>query len=176
MAIKVINIFGAPSSGKSTAAAGLFWLMKCNGMSTEFVSEYAKACVFENRLNLLKEDQLYIFAKQHRKLFIIKDTYQYAIMDSPLILSSIYLSDDSFYDREHFNDIVFSTFNRYDNLNFFIKLTNKFECQGRIHDLNQALEVEVKIQQVLNDRNIPFHIVEQEHAATEILQQIRGLS
>lgn len=47
--IKVINIFGAPGCGKSTTAAGLFWRMKCDDMSVELVSEYAKACVFEDR-------------------------------------------------------------------------------------------------------------------------------
>lgn len=116
--IKVVNIFGAPSSGKSTAAAGLFWRMKCAGMSVELVSEYAKSCVFEDRMNLLNEDQLYIFAKQHRALFRIKDTYDYAIMDSPIILSSIYRKPESFYDEEHFNDLLLSTFNKYDNINF----------------------------------------------------------
>lgn len=111
--INAINIFGAPGCGKSTTVAGLFYRMKCDGMSVELVSEYAKGCVFENRMYLIKEDQLYIFTKQHRALFRIKDTYDYAIMDSPIVLSSIYRSYDSFYEKEMFDNLVFSTFDNY---------------------------------------------------------------
>jgi len=48
--MKVINLFGGPGCGKSTAAAGLFHLMKSNHMSVELVNEFAKEIVWENNL------------------------------------------------------------------------------------------------------------------------------
>jgi adenylate kinase family enzyme len=65
--MKVINLFGGPGSGKSTLAAGLFERMKIQGLSVELVTEYAKDMVWERRGNIL-DDQLYILAKQHRRL------------------------------------------------------------------------------------------------------------
>mgnify|MGYP003129463111 CR=1 FL=1 len=37
---KIINFFGGPGIGKSTQAAGLYTLMKKNGMSVELTYKY----------------------------------------------------------------------------------------------------------------------------------------
>ena len=46
--LKVISLFAGPGAGKSTAAAGLFNLMKCKGESCELVTEVAKGMTYEN--------------------------------------------------------------------------------------------------------------------------------
>lgn len=136
---KVINIFGGPGSGKSTLAAMLFAKMKMKGYSVEFVSEYAKQMVFEERMNVLTEDQLYVFAKQHRKILTLKDTVDYIITDSPFIHGIEYLNDD-IYDRKGFENLLLSTFNSYPNLNFFLVKSNtfKYEEMGRYQNEAEA--------------------------------------
>ena len=172
--IKVINIFGAPGCGKSTTAAGLFWRMKCANMSVELVSEYAKACVFEERDNLIKEDQLYIFTKQHRALFRIKDTYEYAIMDSPIVLSSLYRSYDSFYDKEMFDELVFSTFTKYDNKNFLILLEDdNYEERGRVHSLSDSKKLQNRMWNMLYQRDIRFTTCRRKNAVDKIFKTIK---
>ena len=57
---------------------------------------------------------------------------QYAIVDSPLLLSSIY---GGIYNSitKKFNDYVIELFNSYDNINFFIERNETyFETNGRI--------------------------------------------
>jgi nicotinamide riboside kinase len=157
---KVINIFGAPGVGKSTLASGLFYRMKVNGFSVEFVTEYAKECVFEERFNIIKEDQLYVFANQNRKLFRLIDQYEYVIMDSPLILSNVYIQKNSFYNVSKFSTLVTSTFNRYPNLNYFISLNDNFnfEQEGRVHSMEQSKHLENEIKEMLKENEIEIHL------------------
>ena len=65
--MKVINLFGGPGVGKSTTASGLFYEMKKARLEVELVTEYAKDAVWEGRTSLL-DDQIYIFAKQQRRI------------------------------------------------------------------------------------------------------------
>jgi len=78
-----INIIGSPCSGKSTVAANLF-------------AEYAKDCVWENSIDTL-EDQIFVFGNQFHRQKRIEGKVQYAINDSPFLLSSIYNKMDSVY-------------------------------------------------------------------------------
>ena len=78
----VINFFGGPNSGKSTQAAGLFHKMKIEGYSIEHVNEYAKMCVWENRMEIL-EDQLYVMAKQNRRVKRLKGKVDFCVTPRP---------------------------------------------------------------------------------------------
>ena len=84
--MKIINLIGEPSAGKSTIAAELFAKMKKAGYNVELVTEYAKDMVWENR-NEMFSHQDYIFAKQNRRLARLNGKVDYVITDAPLILS-----------------------------------------------------------------------------------------
>jgi hypothetical protein len=60
---KVINLFGAANSGKSTTAAGLYYSMKLKHLHCELVREYVKNWCYEDRAPS-KWDQPYIGNKQ----------------------------------------------------------------------------------------------------------------
>ena len=87
--MKVINLAGQPSAGKSTTAAGLFYLMKHAGLNVELIDEYAKQMTWEKRFGTIA-DQLYILAKQNSKLERLRGQVDYVISDSPLFLGRIY--------------------------------------------------------------------------------------
>lgn len=53
----IVNIYGSPSAGKSTTAAGVFYELKRNGIRCELVTEYAKSKVWEESYKVLN-DQL----------------------------------------------------------------------------------------------------------------------
>jgi adenylate kinase family enzyme len=91
METKVINLVGAPGAGKSTIASQLFSRMKWEGYDVELVSEYAKELVWEERMETMK-NEVYLFGKQHQRLFRLKNKVQYIITDRPLILSQFYNS------------------------------------------------------------------------------------
>lgn len=59
----VINLIGGPGAGKSTTAAGLFFLMKCAGLKVELVTEFAKELSYDENWADLKK-QLYVLAEQ----------------------------------------------------------------------------------------------------------------
>ena len=59
----VVNLFGAPGSGKSTGAAFIFSQLKMKNVNCELITEYAKDKTWENNAAAL-ECQEYIFGKQ----------------------------------------------------------------------------------------------------------------
>jgi tRNA uridine 5-carbamoylmethylation protein Kti12 len=65
--MKVINLFGGPSTGKSTTAAYLFYYLKNKNLNIEYVREYAKDVVYEGSYHKL-QNQIYITAKQYKRM------------------------------------------------------------------------------------------------------------
>lgn len=153
----VVNFFGGPNSGKSTQAAGLFAKMKINDCSVEHVNEYAKMCVWENRLDLL-EDQLYIMAKQNRKIKRLVGKVGFAVTDSPILLSSIYRTA---YGEPHYTDLIdklaHECFNGNHNINFMCKRNNQEYIRNqRSLDYENALKIDNEIYKMFADYKIPF--------------------
>lgn len=44
----IVNLFGAPGTGKSTGAAYIFSKLKMAGVDAEYVTEFAKDKVWDN--------------------------------------------------------------------------------------------------------------------------------
>jgi hypothetical protein len=156
--LKVINLFGAPGMGKSSARSGIFWLMKSHHVSAEEVSEYAKYLVLSGRRWQLTEEQSYLFAKQHHKQLIIERSgYAYAVTDSPLELCSFY-APKGYY--ASFGGLVDEAAERFENINFFVSRElgggEHFEEIGREHDRAQSLEVEQQMREFLARKGITY--------------------
>lgn len=131
----VINLWGAPSSGKSTTAAGLFFLMKINKFKVELVAEFAKDLVWD-RHDSLFGNQLYIFAEQNRRLARLDGHgLDFAIIDSPIPLPAFYKPGGYL---DGFDALVFEQFHRYNNLNYFLHRTGTFEKIGRRHNESES--------------------------------------
>ena len=129
MKTTVINLIGSPGTGKSTIAAELFARMKWLGFDVELVSEYAKELVWEQRHETFK-NELYLFAKQHHRLFRLKGKVKFIITDRPLILSLFYngkYGDGS----ENFKNLVLEEVNKFDNVNIFLHRTKPYVAKGR---------------------------------------------
>lgn len=151
--LKVINLWGAPSAGKSTTAAGLFYLMKVNGYSVEYIPEYAKSLIFSDRSQMFQE-QGYIMSKQLHPIYRLVDRVDYVIVDSPLPLA-IYYAEDEYPDS--FNQYCMDLFNLFDNVNFLLHRTDhSFEVDGRRHSEEQSLIIANELPSFMNNLNIPF--------------------
>lgn len=155
--MKVINLFGGPGSGKSTTAAGLFYKMKREGLNVELVTEYAKDKVWDNSIDVLL-DQLYVFAKQNRRLYRLRDKVDCVITDSPILLSIYYGEKygSHRYDFEHLKALVVEVFNSYENRNFFINRTKPFKQEGRLCSEEGAKKSDIEIKTMLRELEIGY--------------------
>lgn len=169
--MQVINIIGAPGTGKSTIAAMLFAKMKIAGYKCELVTEYAKDMVYENRSNILG-DQVYILAKQNRRLTrLIDQGLDFAITDSPILLGCIY--NRSFVNLE---PLIKELFDHMDNEVFKIQRVARYQTYGRYHSEVESDIISDQIDDLLRDFGISYHNIIGDEQAADNIMKILGLS
>jgi hypothetical protein len=115
--MKVINLWAGPGAGKSTTAAGLFFLMKLTGRRVELVTEYAKEVVYDQDPTRIK-NQLLILAKQDERLRRLQGQVDYVITDSPLPATWVYAKPP--FQDPWFHKTVNAVFRTYDNFNILV--------------------------------------------------------
>ena len=165
----IINLFGGPGSGKSTTASGLFHLLKLKGYKTELITEFTKDVVWEQRYKTL-ENQFYISAKQHHKIWRVLKYYEdhgikdsIIITDSPLLLGILYNKNNSV-SYQFFNNFILTEFLQISpfqttNLNIFLNRVKDFDPHGRVQSKEEAERIDDDIYDLLEYYNIDFHEV-----------------
>lgn len=172
----VVNLFGEPSAGKSTAAMDITARLKRQGINAEYVSEFAKDKVYEQNSEVFKHQE-YIFGKQSFKMGRVRDKVQVIVVDSPLILSIIYNQNE--YLGEAFEQVVMDTFNSYNNKNYLLVRNHDYEVSGRFQNENEANEVREQLISELNKLNISYETATSseedcEKIANEIVKEIEN--
>ncbi|WP_316196586.1 AAA family ATPase [Bradyrhizobium sp. SZCCHNS3053] len=135
MAPLVINLIGGPGAGKSTTAAGLFFLMKSHGLRAELVTEYAKELVYDESWRTLKS-QLHVLSEQERRQRRLVDKVDYIITDAPLLTAMAYTSDPR--DFLPVSEAATTLFSTYNNVNFVIRRTKPYAAYGRNQTEDEA--------------------------------------
>ena len=151
--MKVINLFGAPGSGKSTGAAYLFAKFKMVGINAELVTEFAKDKVYEDSKEVFK-NQTYILGKQSFKQSKLRDKVDVIITDSPLPLSMYYNEDKDI--QEELSVLTLKIFDSYDNHNYFINRVKPYNSKGRFQTEEEAMTIVDDMKDFLTNHNIPF--------------------
>lgn len=159
---KVINLFGAPGVGKSTVATGLFNLMKTQGHSVEYVSEFAKDLTWSKDWMGLAH-QPSILAEQDYRLFRLRGQVEWVITDSPLPMQIAYMGDE--WTNAKLDHLAWDLFARYENLNVLVTRNSKFPFQqaGR----NQS-EAEAMVLDNVIDNLFHTAILDDEDMALEL--------
>jgi hypothetical protein len=132
----------------------LFWLMKSKRLSVEEVSEYAKYLVLTGRVWQLRDEQLYLLAKQHHKQLILRGQYEYAVTDSPLSLCAFYAPKSY---MSSFFALVEQAESQFNNINFYLTRDlskDTFENTGRVHDREASIRVDGEMREFLDRRGI----------------------
>ncbi len=151
----VINLFGEPSAGKSTAAMDITAKLKRVGINAEYISEFAKEKMYEHNEEVF-DHQEYIFGKQSFKMGRVRGKVQVIVTDSPLLFNILYNNDDNGILDEDFNKVVLKMFNSYDNRNFVLTRYHKYENEGRRQNEQQATDVRYDLLNLLNDLDISY--------------------
>lgn len=150
----VINLIGSPGTGKSTIASELFAKMKWDGYDVELVSEYAKELVWEERTETIK-NEVYLFAKQHHRIFRLIGKVKYIITDRPLILSNLY--NEVYGDNSpEFSNLVMHEVNKMKNFNVLLERVKPYVTKGRNQTEEESREFAIKIKKMLDKNKVIY--------------------
>ena len=150
----VVNLIGSPGTGKSSTSYDLMAKLKWAGVDCEHVSEFAKELVWEER-QCTFQNELYIFAKQAHRLFRVNSKVDVIVTDRPLILSCYYEKKYGQGDID-FQNVVKKEFNKYENLNIFLKRTKPYNPNGRNQSEEESNEMREEIRSMLIEKDIDF--------------------
>lgn len=148
LSLKVINLWSAPGTGKSTTAAGLFNIMKMHGHSVEYVAEVAKDLVWSKDWMGLSH-QPSIFGAQDYRLRRLEGQVEWAITDSPLPMACAYLGEEWGGLDGWLADATWHAFDRYHNVNVLLHRNpgHKYDPKGR---MQESLEESMKLDNVID--------------------------
>lgn len=150
-----INLFGGPSTGKSTLCAAIFTELKKRGVDCEMALEYVKDLVWEESFKKI-ENQVYIFGKQQNRLFRLNDKVNIVITDSPLLNSIVYYTGDN----PHFKDCVMWEFKKLDSINYYLNRSFEYVNNGRMQTLEEAKIVDDNYKKLLDDNGVDYILLD----------------
>lgn len=150
----VINFIAPPGAGKTFMTNSVYVEMIKSGFNVEPVSEYAKELVFEQRHETMK-NEIYLFAKQHQRLFRLKEKVPYIVTDRPIILSVLY-NNKYGTGSEKFNELIIEEHNRYNNINILLKRTMPYKQIGRHQSEEESDVMYYEIMEFLNEYGISY--------------------
>ncbi|UNC16448.1 ATP-binding protein (plasmid) [Acidiphilium multivorum] len=167
----VVNLFGGPCAGKSSLAAILFGRLKREHYEAELAVEFAKDLAFENRRDALK-CQIYVLGNQYWRIQrAFSGGAQIVVTDSPCLLSCAYQTSPGI------EAAALEAHFAYPSLNLFVDRSVRYSAYGRVHERDQAEQIDERIIGILNRFSIPFTRVSIEHgeqqAVAMVLEQAR---
>jgi nicotinamide riboside kinase len=155
---KIINLIGAPSSGKTVLAAMLFAELKKMHLSVEYIQEYIKSLIYKEKYNLIN-NQYYISTKQYELFKSIDNKVDYIVTDGSLFHGLYY--NRSY--KENVSNIekteikIKEYISEFDNIYIYIKRGNwKYQNEGRIHKENEAEKISKDLRDLMNNQGILF--------------------
>ena len=91
----VINAFGGPGSGKTTACLDITSMLKKRGFKAEYVQKYAKELIWDKNFEMLdgsEKNQKIILKEQQKRMDKLMGKVDFIVTDAPLLLNTIYLN------------------------------------------------------------------------------------
>jgi adenylate kinase family enzyme len=147
-----VNLVGAPGSGKSTGAAYIFSKLKMEGINCELVIEYAKDRVWQNDLEVFR-NQFYVSAKQSQRMARLQGKVDIIVTDSPLLMAAIYAKDKPYY--APYKEVLKHIHEEYENINCLIERVKPYNPKGRFQDEAGADQLHIDIRKMYKEE---FHL------------------
>lgn len=152
--MKVVNLFAAPGTGKSTTGQILAGLLSIARYRVEFVPEFAKFATFADNQSALS-DPVYMMAKQANRLHVLRNQpLDFVIMDGPLPVGLLYTPEHYY---RHHEPLVMEIFNSYENVNFLLEANPEipYQTHGRSQSKAQADELASKLRHIIDRHAMP---------------------
>ena len=99
-----------------------------------------------------------MLGNQLQRIYRCQDQVDVIVTDSPLLLNIIYNHDPLL--GTSFSSLVVDLFQSYNNINYFIKRIKEYNPAGRNETKEEAVEIDSKLLQLLDDNRIPFRTLE----------------
>jgi hypothetical protein len=160
----VVNLYGGPGTGKSTTMAGVFSLCKLEGMNAEMAPEFAKETVWEQRLHTMN-NQLYLFAKQHMRIWRLLNQVDVIVTDSPFLLSLYYGQGSS----QSFANLVDEEYQKLWTLDVFLKRLKPYNPNGRLQTQSEAIEIDEALREILFGHTTRYVEVDADEHAPSVI-------
>lgn len=170
----VVSIYGGPGTGKSTFRARLFTELKYKGIQCNEAPEYAQDKVVEESFRTL-DNQIYIFGKQHHRIYRQMQKFDVVITDSPLLNTVMY---DSAGNKE-LQALAISEHNKMNSLDILLVREHEYQQIGRYQSKEEAEKLDRVIENILKDNNVVYTKISSspqnaEKLAEDIVKQING--
>lgn len=132
--------------------------MKWLGYDVELVSEYAKELVWEQRNETFK-NELYLFAKQHHRMFRLNGKVKYIITDRPLILSVFY--NKKYGDNSNtFKNLVLQEVNKFKNIDIFLNRSKPYVQKGRNQTEEESKEFTLEMFNIVKEYCLDLKVID----------------
>ena len=149
----IINLFGAPGSGKSTAMAYIFAKLKMRGVNCEMAPEFAKELYFEQNMTAFG-NQVYILGNQYYRISRLLGKVDVIVTDSPIFVSVYYNELDCA--KEEFNHFIAEASKGFNNKNYYLKRVSEYDPKGRHQTKEEAEEVGYTLLSLFEKYDIDF--------------------
>jgi hypothetical protein len=148
-----INLFAAPSSGKTTVGYKLAGHLKEICINAELATEFAKDVVHERTTEIFT-DQLYVMAVQNHRVHILGNDVEYIITDSPILQSLAYIDPED----NALRNLILDRHHKQTNINIFIDPVSEYNPVGRTQTAEEAAELHKEILHIVwNNDGVDFH-------------------
>jgi nicotinamide riboside kinase len=152
----VVNLFGAPGAGKSTAMAYIFAKLKLKNVDCEMSPEFIKRKIWEGH-SCIAEYQTYVTSKQLFGIQSLNKKVRVIITDSPILLGLYYCKKKSSdEDYEDYKNFVFEQWDNFNNMNFYLNRVKPYNANGRFQNEKESDIVSDELKVFLNDYGITY--------------------
>lgn len=153
-AVRRVQFFGAPGTGKSVLAHEALTYFKKAGMNCEIVLELAREWAYINR-GIQSMDQIYLFASQMTRedSLLSREKVDFVITDSPLLLNCWYSRNQNPVFWESLRPLVQLFDQRFQPINFFcpINKSYKFHQEGRHFPEEESISISHSMRDLVED-------------------------
>lgn len=154
----LVNLVGAPGVGKSLFSALLYAELKLRGESVEYVQEYVKNLVWQDRIDEIS-NQYYVSYQQYKMLKAVDGKVDYIVTDGSLMHGLYYNSSywNNVSDVEKTREMILQKQEEFNNVYIFLQHGQfKYETEGRIHTKEESVKISVELEDQLKELNCEY--------------------
>jgi nicotinamide riboside kinase len=155
--IRRINFYGGACSGKSTLATYVFSILKQEGYSIEYVSEFIKQWTYIPIIPKSYDSVFCSINQIHNEDIVLRGETELIVSDSPIFLQYFYNNYHNSPGQEGFLKIALEYETIYPSLNILLTRNDIFYRElGRYEKIDEAKLIDIKIEEMLLDLNIIY--------------------